>query len=648
MRKALLLQIAIVILGFSIYANSLKGDFIWDDNAFVKNNAHIKDREHISDIFTKSTGSGAGYSDDFYRPLQIFTYLIDNIIWKGNISGYHLTNILLHILVSLSVYWLIILLFNNRTLAWMTSILFITHPVQTEAVSYISGRGDLLSSLFMFLCLIFYIIQASTQDWRLFIIMLLSYTLAILSKENAIILPVLLLLYHYVFKKKIKLKLMAPIICIAFFYFLLRPVRTTALSFDFNVFLKRIPGFFVAITNYLRILFLPVNLHMEYGDKIFNFMNPKAIFGVAASFLLLIYAFKKNHANKLFVFSVCWFFIALLPHSSVYPVSAFYMAEHWLYFSSLGFFLILAYAVFLLYNKNNLNIFSKVIIISLITILSFLSIRQNEYWNNQISFYKRTLKYAPDSARVYNNLCQAYIEKANYSEALKACLRCIEIKSDYPQAYCNLGDAYKNLGNVKEAETAYIKATKISPKFASAYFRLGQLYAYAGKSEEAIKNYEYTIEIDRDFIEAYNSLCELYLSINKNLEAAQICKKSLQINPAQANVYYNIGRAYDNIGENQKSIEAYSKAVEIDSGFLEAYNNLAARYANNGKIDKAIALWNKIIQIDPRFSMAHFNLSAFYFQQKKYDLAIRHCDKVTAVGDKVDPVFLDLLKPHRK
>lgn len=649
MKKTVLLQISlIIVLGFSVYADSLKGEFIWDDNAFVRDNVYIKDWRHIPDILTKSTAAGAGYSDDVYRPLQTFSYLIDNSVWKGNLIGYHLTNILLHILVSLAIYWLILLLFDNRMLAWFTSVLFIVHPVQTEAVSYISGRGDLLSALFMLLCAIFYIIQIGKQSRRLFIIMLLSYTLAILGKENAIILPLLLMLYHYVFKIKIKFKLLLPIMGIAFIYILLRPVRTMALSFDFNIFLKRIPGFFVAIINYLRILFLPLGLHMEYGNRIFNFTNPKAILGLILTLLLLIYAFKERQVKKLLFFSVCWFFIALLPHSSVYPVCAFYMAEHWLYFSSVGFFLILAYSLLLLYNRNHSRILFKISIICLVSTFSFLTIRQNKYWDNQISFYQRTLKYAPYSARVYNNLCQAYLGGANYGEALKACKCAIDLKSDYPEAYCNLGDAYRNLGNIAQAEISYNDAIKIKPKFAIAYFQLGELYSHAGRSAEAIKKYEQVIEIDQNFIDAYNRLCEIYPLVHKNLEAVQICKKSLQFNPAQAMVYYNMGRAYENLGEKQNAIEAYSQAIKISPRFLEAYNNLAAVYSESKEVDKAIGLWNKAVQLDSNFATAHFNLAVFYFQQKKYDLAIQHCDKVIALGNKVDPAFLELLKPHRK
>jgi len=706
----------IIIVGFAIYANSLKGEFIWDDHAFVKDNAYIRDLKHIYDIFTKSTASGAGYADDFYRPLQIFTYLIDYSIWGLNVFGYHLTNILLHILVGLTLYGLLRILFGNKILSLLASLLFVTHPIQTEAVCYISGRSDLLSSLFMLLCLIFYIRQLYSGDRRFFVLTLLSYTLSLLSKENAVILPVILLLYHYAFRNeaprikthgflernteaaklhlqpegcgsfrrclgvlftrcpealayaqdsapsvgeraeltegfwprmyKIKFKLLLFMFIITVMYILLRPLKIELL--DLNILFKRTPGFFVAIVDYLRILFFPFNLHMEYGNRIFTFTYTKAILGLAILSFLLIYAFPRRDRNKLFFFSTGWFLINLLPTSGLLTKSAFYMAEHWLYLPSVGFFLIFAETLLFLHSKKSLKILIKTSIIGVLFFYSYLTILQNKYWNNEISFYKRTLQYAPESARLYNNLCRSYVESGKNKEALVSCGKAIKIKPNYPEAYCNLGDAYRNIGNNIEAMAAYNKATKINPKFAFAYFRLGQLYSAAGNSEEAIKKYERVIEINPNFPDAYNMLCDTYLLANRNPEALQTCRKSLRFNPNQARAYYNIGRAYDNLGEKQNAIEAYSKAVEIDPRFFEAYNNLAAGHADNGEVDKAIELWNRIIQINPNFSMAHFNLAVFYYQQKKYDLAINHCDKVIELGGKVDPGFLKLLKPYRK
>ena len=138
---------------------------------------------------------------------------------------------------------------------------------------------------------------------------------------------------------------------------------------------QRIPGFFVAITNYIRLLFLPLNLHMEYGAKLFYLTNPQAIIGILILSSLLIYAFRIRN-SKLTFFSISWFFVALLPLSNLYPINA-YMAEHWLYLPSIGFFLLLSQGLNYLYTNKNLKVFTAILTITLLIFYSSLTIKQN-------------------------------------------------------------------------------------------------------------------------------------------------------------------------------------------------------------------------------------------------------------------------------
>jgi len=117
-----------------------------------------------------------------------------------------------------TIYWLINILYHRRTLSFLTALFFITHPVHTEAVAYISGRAEPLSSLFILLCLLFYIKQISFKSNALYVLMLLSYILALLSKEYALITPVLLLLYCYAFKKRLLARSFISILVITFIY----------------------------------------------------------------------------------------------------------------------------------------------------------------------------------------------------------------------------------------------------------------------------------------------------------------------------------------------------------------------------------------------------------------------------------------------
>lgn len=466
----------IALPAFIIYGNSGRNEFIWDDYGLVRDNILIRNWTNIPAIFSKCSAiSQTGLQAVLYRPMQIFTYMIDYSLWGIKVNGYHLTNVLLHIIASLCIYWFINILFNNKSLSVLTSVLFVLHPVHTEVVSYISGRADSLSLIFTLLCFIFYI-----QKRALFP---LFFAFALLSKENALILPFLILLYHYTFKKKIKIGRLSAvlnfvegrfsiILCISSIYIILRlTVFKSLIPHEINpgTVIQRIPGLFIAIASYIKILLFPFNLHMEYGRRLFYFSNPKAITGIFIVSALLLYCCKKRKESNLIFFSILWFFIALMPHANIYPVNA-YMAEHWLYLPSVGFFLILANLLCHIYKS-----IKPIAILSIITIIIFyshLTIKQNNYWKDPITFYARTFKYTPDSYRVCSNLSDTYLCAEKYEEAVVVLTKSLEIDPSSERLYNNLGVAYCYMGKYEEAIVMYKKALELVPDYHIAHHNL--------------------------------------------------------------------------------------------------------------------------------------------------------------------------------
>lgn len=609
--KVAVLSITIIIIvGFGVYSNSLNGKFIWDDDALIKNNIYIKSWTNLSKLFMEDIGAGAAREFNFYRPLQIFTYMLDYSIWKLNVFGYHLTNVMLHILVGLCIYWLAYILFEDFLLSFLASIFFVVHPIHTEAVSYISGRADPLALLFMFLCLILYIRN------RFYFLMLLCYVLALSSKENSLISPLLILLYHYSFKRKLEIKRFLPILAITSAYILLRLTVLSSLlpniSTSTSLF-QRLPGFFVAITNYLRLLFMPLDLHMEYGNKLFSFTEPKVIAGVLISSLFIGYSLIKKKDNKLFFLSTLWFFISLLPNSNLYPINA-YMAEHWLYVPSIGFFLVLSDRLCFIFRTNELRTVAIVLTVGFLVLYSYLTIEQNNYWKEPITFYERTLKYAPNSAMMLSRLGTEYSASGKREEAIKLFEKAIRIDPTYAYAYNNIGVEYNTMGKREEAIELFEKAIEISPNFVDAYYNLGVIYNTMGKKEEAAELFEETIKISPNYLYAYYNLAIIYISTAKYEEAIKMYEKVIKINPNHAETYNNLGNVYNTIGKHKAATELYKKAIKIK----------------------------------PNDAMAHYNLAMTYYKLKQYDLSIKYCDKAFKLGYKVNPEFLELLKPHRK
>ena len=613
--KTVIFIVLIIILGFGIYLNSLGGNFIWDDAGLIKNNTYIRNWSGLGQIFTKNIWAGIGEGSTFYRPLQMVTYAADYSLWKLNVRGYHFTNMLLHLFAALALYWFVCELFKNRMLGLFSSLLFISHPVQVESVSYISGRADLLVTIFILISFVFYLKFLQTKRAAAWIMMLLSFIFALLSRENALILPVLFILYHFTFKQKLEIKHFWPGLSLAGVYLILRVAFLNNIFYDIparTTFMQRLPGFFVAITKYTRILFLPFNLHMEYGNVLFSFLDPKAILGFGIILLLLICAFRSKDTNKLVFFSIFWLIIALLPSANLYPINS-YMAEHWLYLPSIGFFIILGSLFTSLYARSKSKLMALSLFICLLAAYSCLTIKQNIYWRSELSFYKRTLEYSSRSVRAHNNLGLLYSKLGNKNEAIKEYLKAIALDSGFAYTYRNLGDVYCDVGNNAQGIKMYLKAIQINPRYA----------------------------------EAYNNICNTYVSLGKNQEALKYCQMAIKLNNSMSATYYNLGNAYYNLGQIDKSTQMFKKSVELNPDYVEAYNNLASGYAQMGNIDAAIKLWNKCIKLDPDFTTAHFNLAVFYFKAKEYNLAIRHCDQVMALGGQVDGRFLEELKPFR-
>ncbi|UCC94803.1 MAG: tetratricopeptide repeat protein [Candidatus Omnitrophota bacterium] len=685
-RKSFIHVVVIAIVGFAVYANSLKGEFIWDDEGLVKNNIYIKSFSHLPDIFTEPLGVGNQERDSFdyprfWRPLQAFTYMIDYQLWELNVVGYHLSNILLHIGVALALYWLTGLLFKNQLLSLCASLLFVVHPIHTEAVSYISGRADLLAALFMVLCLIFYIKNLSTRNVFFYIFMILAYILALLSKELSLVLPILLLLFHFTFRKKFALKQFIPIVSIALLFIVLRLafLKTFLPGGNQATLPQRIPGFFVALTNYLKLLLAPFPLHMEYGNNIFAFTDIRVIIGVGLSLSLLFCAYKFRK-NTLIFFSILWFFIMLLPQSNLYPAGA-YMAEHWLYSASIGFFLVVGNSLISCRIKK-FQLSTAILTIILVGVYGALTIKQNTYWRNPLGFYERTAQYASGSYRVHYNLGNIYESMARYEEAIASYRKAINLEPDYPKPYYNLGIVYQGLGNTEEAiilyeeaiamnpnyieaynnlgnayrtigraETAiaiYKKALEADPHNAYAYINLGSIYNNMGRVKAAVILYKRAIELDPQLSESYNNLGAIYGSKGKYQDAIVLLKKAIELRPDVTESYSNLGNAYKNISRYQDAITAYKRAIELNTDDPELYYTLGVLYAYVSNYQGAITAYKEAVHLKPDYAQAHNNLAVVYYATRQYTLAVEHCKRAIELGHQVRPQFLQLLDLHRK
>lgn len=559
--RNLLLILILFASGFAVYSFNLNNPLFWDDTDWIVNNpfVHSLSLESVKNWFTKNTLAGIGLRSNYYRPFLFFTFASNYVLHGSNPIGYHLINNLLHIGNGIFIFLLLSKVFKNwlnrqsgpkptlragsskvppaqavaesllpskevirpaepgsKFIPFFVSLLFLLHPLQTEAVTYVAGRGDPLNVFLMLLgLLLFYKAEQGNLPWKspVRFLTLPILTLALLSRETAIIFPFLLLVFYIAFisksafwlsLKKSFIKAL-PYFGIVFIYGIL---RLTVLNFQNTLnfytqpnaysesFFVRMLTFLGVLTEYVKLIFAPAGLHMERSVNVFSspFHWPVAIAltSIILLLILLIYSYKKSRTGfNILFFSSGWFFINLAPTSGITPINAV-MYEHWLYLALVG---PLTLIVFYLNQwrqkysvKKVLSFMPALLLICSAVWFSFISIQRNILWGKPIAFFEDILKYEPSSARINNNIGNLYYNEKNIAKAEEYYWRAIGAEDSFAQPHYNIGAILMARNDVFGAISAYERAVEIDPYFHYAYEALISIYAQQG---DLVKASEY-------------------------------------------------------------------------------------------------------------------------------------------------------------
>ncbi|MDP3764662.1 MAG: tetratricopeptide repeat protein [bacterium] len=479
--------ILLSFIGLSLYINSLANPFFWDDNEFFANNSFVQNFE-IKKFFTENATAGGGIIDNYWRPLLLISFALDYKIWGLLPFGFHLTNIFLHIASAFFLFLILQKLFKNYYISLGSSLIFLIHPLQTEAVTYTNSRGDSLYTFWFLLSIILYLKFRSNSKFKFYLLAIFSFLLSLLSKELAVVLPAIILLIETTFlgaeesflrktlnsfKKTYLFWLLGAIYVASRLTFLNFKESVNLLSGENTLFatniLVRLMTFFKIVLNYFGLIFAPFNLHMErLIDPVTTVLDVRFISG----FLLVLFwlAISYQLKAKSLVFGFFWFFINLAPTSNIVPINGM-LYEHWLYLAQIGIWIPLLSLLSQLHNKiiirNILIITGSIYLI----FLSYLTILRNKDWSDPISFYKKTLSYGP-SLKIYNNLGMELANKGKLEEAVENYKKALEIDSSIFILNYNLGNTLRDLGKNEEAKEQYKLSIEKNPKFVSAYSNL--------------------------------------------------------------------------------------------------------------------------------------------------------------------------------
>ena len=546
---------ALVMIGGFIYVFNLHNGLFWDDEDWIINNnfVHSLSWDNIKFWFANNTLAGVGLKSNYYRPFLFFTFAINFAVAGIKPLFYHLTSNLMHLFNGVLVFWLIRRSFQRNSLAFLVALFFLVHPLQTEAVTYISGRGDVLVAMFMLLSLVlFQRAERRGKNWKSWekILSLVFLPLGILSRETGIIFPLLALTFYIGgalskerFWPSVKTGLLKtwPYFAVVLIYGIL---RLTVLNFlnTLNFYLEpnlysenlyvRMLTFLPILWQYLKLLIVPVGLHMERGADIYiSFLQwPVWIIGlfiVGIGYLPFRFYRKEQQPTtnfRVWFLGIFWFFIALAPVSGITPINAL-MYEHWLYLPMVGFWLIVSFFLVKLFDylkfKKQLMAYSLLLMVlgAYLSFFGYQSIQRNILWGKSTEFYKDILKYEPQSVRISNNLGNLYFNQGNKEQAEIYYRQAVETGDAFPQPYFNLGSMLQNRGDIFGAIKLYEKAIAINQNFFYPYQSLAVIYAQQGNWTKAIENIEkLKVLLPNNPRVFYNSAL-VYLSLNNTKQA---------------------------------------------------------------------------------------------------------------------------------
>lgn len=486
-KNSLIFVILLVITIASLYANSLGYPFLLDDNVLVKDNPLIRNMSNIPiffkmDIF--SHGLDKKPISSSYRPIQTLTYAIDLLLWGSGPKGFHLGNVLIHIINAILVFFIIRKLFNSLFLSYFTSFLFAIHPVNTQCVTYISGRADILVATFMLLSFLFYINYRKTNSTPFILSSIALYLFAVYTKESAIFnLPLILFIYNMSFDRKNLFRTNTYIFYILplAIYF---PMRLLALKGAVvqNLELAQLsllPRLMTSLKTLFidfRILLLPYDLHFGRTTKVEYsvFTSLSSIFTILAILFIIFmlrHHYKKWDREKAVksgagFFGISWFFVSMAPYLNIVPLQVFH-SDSWLYFSSIGIYLTIAaiieYMWQVLVKPSRLFRIALCILVSLaLSYYGYTTVKRNGDYQDEIKFYLSNLRWRPN-VKLYRAVGALYGEKKDYDNAIKYLKKAIEINKIYPSqkelemAYYNLGITYLRVSDYEKAQKAFEK-----------------------------------------------------------------------------------------------------------------------------------------------------------------------------------------------
>lgn len=603
-RRTLLLVIgAFLLLGMLVYGRSLRNEFVrWDDGMLIYENPAVREISpwSLKRIFTT-------YDPELYIPLTFITYQIDFKISGVDAWAYHLTSLLLHIANALLVAWLAMLLLGERRIALLCGLLFLLHPLHTEAVAWASGRKDVLSTVFFLSSLIAYLRWRDEETRKLYIWSVAFFVLGLMSKVMVITLPVVLLLIDYRQAREWSMRMLTeklPYLAAAAVFGVIAIFGKTAVVAS-STLSQKILMACKSTVFYLEKIFVPVKFSLLYPyTKAISLASPDFYVPVMIVAAILLIAWLARLRARDVTFAILFYLLTLAPTFINFAkggeLDVYFASDRYAYVPSIGVFYLVCFLLCALVRMQPRLVRAVSAAGAVVmTLLAVLSYRQSRVWQDTESLFANVLAHYPDSSHVaHNNLGNMHRLRGEIDLSIDEYRKAIAIRP-HAKTWSNLGAAYRKSGRNSEAMEAYRQALQIDPKSAIAHIGLGLVYAEQGRWQDAEAEYKAGLRTDPAEEVGWTNLGVLYTNQGRVDEAVAAFQTALKHNPYFADAHYNLGVVLGKKGDIEGSISAYREVTHIAPQFLPARINLGLLLYKNGDVRGARNQFEEILKIEP-------------------------------------------------
>jgi len=601
MRRECLIYLLLVLTTVTVFWQVRNHEFInLDDSKYVTENRNVQNGLTLDSMIWAFTTTQVAN----WHPLTWLSHMLDCQLYGLNPKGHHLTNVFLHLLNTLLLFFILQRMTGALWRSGLVAAFFALHPLHVESVAWVAERKDVLSTLFWLLTMWGYIWYVERPRLTRYLLTLLAFTLGLMTKPMLVTMPCVLLLLDYWPLKRFQLSQPGgdtPATTgifkeqgVPFLRLLLEktPFFALAAASSIVTFLAQRSGGAVSALDVYPVKIRIANALVSYVSYIGQMVWPRglAVFyphpgthlpgwhAVGAGLLLAcisIAVIRAARRHPYLAVGWLWYLGTLVPVIGLVQVGAQAMADRYTYVPLIGLFVIIAWSIpDLLAGNHYRKIVLSMAVGTVLLALTVSSWLQVQHWKNNLTLFKHALK----------------VTAKNYV------------------AHDSLGNALAQQGKVEEAIDHYYEALKIKPNLVNLHNNLGVALLEQRKVKEAMSHYDIALRLNADYAETYNNFGVAWFTVGEFDKAIAHYHEALRLDPAYGKAHNNMGNALVEHGRFEEAILHYSKALETKVHYPEAHNNLGVALAQQGKLNEAIVQFKEALLLKPDYTQARANL----------------------------------------